>query len=567
MGRIIEVTGAPLQPGKKVTAALFSPDGRRVLTVATAQAGSSRGAASELRLWDALTRRPLTAPLKHRDAVVSTAFSPDGRRLLAAGKQETRLWDVETGTLLTLPLSYPLDGQVAFSADGRRLLVTAGNQLRCQDLSPGEDPVDDLVLLAQLLSGRQIDGTGSLAPLDAADLDHHKQTLGVRFAPSAAERLAWHRREAAACETVKDWPGALRHLERLIAAEPAQAALFYRRGEAHAQLGEWEQSAADHFRALQIQPEYAPAWQELAFAHATWKQWDRTVADYTALIESKPAAAWAWQAWFYRGLAQRNLHQPDRAVADLTEVVNRQPGDDEVLEARYYRGRTYAELRQWDPALKDYAELAKKYPNAGELLYHRGVAYAGKGDWEKAGADLTRAQTSRRLSETTWYPHLMVRLALKDQEGYRKGCAAVLHDYRGGEGKREVTSLAAWICCLAPDAVTDYEPVVRLAKTAAAKEPRNAVCARTLGAALYRAGQWTEAEPQLRQALALPQSDLAAGFLLAMTQHRLGRAAAKETLAQALQAAAQAGDLDWDRRLELELLRKEAESLLKGGNP
>src|SRR5262249_19350341 len=83
-----------------VRQALFSPDGRRVLTAC----------GKEARLWDVQTGQQVGAPLDHADEVKSVAFSPNGRRLLTflqSNQSEptvVRLWDAATGQPLPPPL-------------------------------------------------------------------------------------------------------------------------------------------------------------------------------------------------------------------------------------------------------------------------------------------------------------------------------------------------------------------------------------------------------------------------------------------------------------------------------
>jgi WD40 repeat protein len=79
-----------------------------------------------LRLWDAQTGLPIGQPLLgHGDAVLSVAFSPDGKRIVSGSYDKTlRLWDVQTGQ----PIGQPLQGHgdvvnsVAFSPDGKRIV-------------------------------------------------------------------------------------------------------------------------------------------------------------------------------------------------------------------------------------------------------------------------------------------------------------------------------------------------------------------------------------------------------------------------------------------------------------
>jgi WD40 repeat protein len=86
-------TGAPLpavieQPGLKWDANYLcvSPDGRRIFT-----AGSGTG-----RLWEAETGKPLTAPLPLGGAIRQAVFSPDGRRILTLSGRWESPWSASS---------------------------------------------------------------------------------------------------------------------------------------------------------------------------------------------------------------------------------------------------------------------------------------------------------------------------------------------------------------------------------------------------------------------------------------------------------------------------------------
>ncbi|HUS15944.1 MAG TPA: adenylate/guanylate cyclase domain-containing protein [Chloroflexia bacterium] len=72
-----------------VNAAVFSPDGKQVLT------GSGDKTA---RLWDATSGREIRSFVGHTDAVFSVAFAPDGNTMVTgSGDKTARLWDVASG--------------------------------------------------------------------------------------------------------------------------------------------------------------------------------------------------------------------------------------------------------------------------------------------------------------------------------------------------------------------------------------------------------------------------------------------------------------------------------------
>jgi WD40 repeat protein/serine/threonine protein kinase len=116
--------------------AFFSPDGRRLATVYDGYTdlylrdGSVRRYSDEVvRLWDADTGKPLSVLKGHRDRVVTAAFSRDGRRLVTASWDRTaRVWDVATGKEVAVLGPHPSSLQAAaFSPDGRRVVtVTSG---------------------------------------------------------------------------------------------------------------------------------------------------------------------------------------------------------------------------------------------------------------------------------------------------------------------------------------------------------------------------------------------------------------------------------------------------------
>jgi tetratricopeptide (TPR) repeat protein len=108
----------------------------------------------------------------------------------------------------------------------------------------------------------------------------------------------------------------------------------------------------------------------------------------------------------------------------------------------------------------------------------------------------------------------------------------------------------------------------------------------TLGAALYRAGRFDDAAKQLTKASALPPSQQTAmaytWFFLSMTHHRLGHTdEARRWLEKGIQATEEAlkppaepaeksttaaGTIPppWNRKLTLQLLRREAEEQIQG---
>jgi lipopolysaccharide biosynthesis regulator YciM len=133
--------------------------------------------------------------------------------------------------------------------------------------------------------------------------------------------------------------------------------------------------------------------------------------------------------------------------------------------------------------------------------------------------------------------------------------------------------LTSWACALAPDSADNLERAVALARRAVAAEPDNDRSAITLGAILYRVGDYGVSIERLR---ALSERDVDpkaskayALYFLSMADFKKGSVAdARKHLADAIATAdaeieANKDDpADWTRTLTLELLRSEATNLI-----
>ena len=159
----------PLAPPADTTATTLSPDGRWRAVV------DQEGA---VRVSDAVTGYH-GAPLR------LVAFSGDGRRLATVAEDHTaRVWDVATGLAVSplLAQSEPI-ARATLSADGRRLTVHGkSGAARLWDLTPDERPVEDLVLLTELLSGQALDRkTGGIEPAATLNLRTNWLALRARY--------------------------------------------------------------------------------------------------------------------------------------------------------------------------------------------------------------------------------------------------------------------------------------------------------------------------------------------------------------------------------------------------
>jgi WD40 repeat protein len=272
MVRVFATGGRPLTPplahrvAKDDARPVISPDGRLLVTVT--------GDDFRVTAWDLRSGQPdfplLKAPFGHSQFARSLTFSPDGRWLLITdqtdGGDPSMLYDARTGWRLAPVPLFSVDSE-PFSASGRLLFSTNSGAWSIRDLSPDERPADDLVRLAQLLSGRRLDeGSVLLSPLSADERRDLWQGLRARhpaeFAlPDADGMLLWHRVSAA---STKDPLGKAWYLDRLIAAEPQSGRHFADRAGARARLGLFDAAEADLRQVVACDADSLLTWHQLA---------------------------------------------------------------------------------------------------------------------------------------------------------------------------------------------------------------------------------------------------------------------------------------------------------------
>jgi WD40 repeat protein/tetratricopeptide (TPR) repeat protein len=592
----------------------FSPDDRRLLTVMGALPGG------EAQVWDVATGKPLTPPLRHEHGLLLGAFSPDGRLVLTVGDSgptyEVRLWDGTTGRLLT---SLKHDGwirEAIFSPDSRLVLVV-GDRVRVYDVATGQpltphlgdelrmqkasfSPDSSRVLTA---SGDR-DSAGEARVWDARSgqplTPPLRHAFGVEMASFSADgryvltlcagsaqvweavtglpvtppllsgtQVSWaaftpdsRRVLTASASTVRTWdlspdPRAVEDLVRL-----AQVLSRHRMSdsgtiislEANELQKEWQVLRSKYPEEFRHDSPDMPSWHRQEVEDA---------------LSSRPQSF---------GLSQGVYTFDDRpessaAIFHLDPLIAAEPASVPLL---LQRAGLHARLGHWEQAADDYDKATDQGAKGWEAWHQRGLVHAQLGQWDKASESFARATTFPDAPSEVWTHHALLRLYLGDSKGYRAACARLAERF-GDNDPFAVTQT----CALAPDAVTDLNRVVQLAEKVRASTGNSSILA-TLGGVLYRAGRFKEAAAKLTESAEMvpSQGDRERAWLYqALVEHRLGRRnEAKQALDRAVQGfekiskakakeAAEDNRDFWAQRLEFQILKREAESLLQAPKP
>ncbi len=443
---------ANIQLGGQVFAVAFSPDGRYVVS-ATGEAVA--------QVWDAATGEPVSPPLRHERAVSLATFSADSRRVLtASGLERTvRVWDAATGTPLTPPLKHASGVSLAlFSPDGRHLVTrqtaspSQGSRVQIWDLSSEDRPASDLRALAQFLAARRINATDNLVFLGTDDLRNAwtavQTKYAAEFASTPEQRWAWHGDEAAACAAAGAYETAIAHLNRLLELEPDQPRLLEQRGNAFAELGQWERAAADYAKMInQLSDNLSTRYRQFLLClwrgdQAEYRRWctkeleqvagtqnsgtandtawmcvlaPDTVVDFKPVVklgEIAVAGAGAASRWSYLntlGAALYRNGQYQDAIAKLQQGMAAHDGVGMPLDwlflamAHHRLGQT-AEARQW---------LEKSIPWIEEALRKKPLGTDSRG--RRSPADRMAAK------DLSWTERLELQLLRQETERVLQG--------------------------------------------------------------------------------------------------------------------------------------------------
>jgi tetratricopeptide (TPR) repeat protein len=271
------------------------------------------------------------------------------------------------------------------------------------------------------------------------------------------------------------------------------------------------------------------------------------------------------------------------AARDLKETVDLSP---DYVRASNELGNLYYTTSRHDLAVAQYDEAIRRSPTNPLYYSNRGASRLQAGSYRSAIDDFTTAlrldanpdpASAVRFDSTdwgAWRRAALGRLGRGDRDGYRQACARIVQCL-GRPEDHATANAAAWTCVLAPASLADSAWAVRMAETAVGRAPNNGTYLTTLGAALYRSGDFKRAARRLSEAVTSHgQGGTALDcILLAMTYHRLGdgpnsrtwleRAISKKPINHSAGHPLSWGDLPPDRWLEIHVLLREAAALFQ----
>ncbi len=558
--RVLLIDSSHAHPAWSRTTSLDSGENHRMTSVAVSADGRWLAVGGwkvdGVYVWD-LGRRRLERILTPKEPIGDKSyfvgFSPDGRRLVSTASSDAGLsyhfWSV--GTWEPGPRIDPeRNGGVLY-----RPAFTGDSRLMAVGIAP------DQVLLADAATGRELARFSTLQPVSPTPLVFSPDGTKLIARTNQKTVLVWDLRrirgrlkereldwEAPPYRTAPEAPAAVGQVQPVRAIKVVGEVLEPKARRA-AELAEMN-------RRLAALPDDAEALIHRGWVFNGQKKWPDAIADLVHLLRLRPDNL---DACWLLGEAYQESGQPAAALAELSRLLGRAPDDH---EARFERGLVALALAKPDLAADDFRRVLAALPDRDRARHRLAQALIGLGRHREALAELDTLISRDPNNDSLFDLRGIVREALGDHEqsrADREKARSMLPE------NPETLNVRAWIDATAPFNRRDPERAVVWARRAVALAPGEHNFLNTLGVALYRAGQYAEAISVLDRSLALGQGEIATvdRFFLAMAHHQFGHhAEARSHLDQAVRWVGAQKDLPDDSTNDLAAFRAEAESVL-----
>lgn len=260
------------------------------------------------------------------------------------------------------------------------------------------------------------------------------------------------RNRATVAIRLRDFDAAEQDIDAAIRLAPADAELYYVKGNVYAFSDRWELAVAAYDEALRLDPKLVQAQHNRALQLARLGRFEDAIADNRAVLERQPAhetARWDIAVWYARigqrdrdpekfrialGIAAEFLEQNPRHVdalvfagklhGNLGRYSDGSGADDDLaaserllgeaiaaapehIGARHARGVTRLKARNWRGAIEDWQEYLRLRPEAPDragICNDLSTAFLELRDFEQAKALLNEAIEAR--PDAVYYTNL-----------------------------------------------------------------------------------------------------------------------------------------------------------------
>ena len=160
--------------------------------------------------------------------------------------------------------------------------------------------------------------------------------------------------------------------------------IYYERGLAQAEFGQYQGALIDLDEAILLDREYKEAYFLKGKIYIKLESYNNSIDVLTKAIKIDPGNEY----FYYRALAYYYLQSYTASIHDLNRAISLLPDN---KDAYYLRGEAYLELEDYEYAIKDFSKVIQLDSNYSEAYIDRGIAYYHQKQYEDAFSDYEKA--------------------------------------------------------------------------------------------------------------------------------------------------------------------------------
>jgi tetratricopeptide (TPR) repeat protein/photosystem II stability/assembly factor-like uncharacterized protein len=180
-----------------------------------------------------------------------------------------------------------------------------------------------------------------------------------------------------------DYDMAIVYFNMVISSEPDFGEAYNNRGLAYHAKGDNDSALADFEKAIELLPDSAIPYSNRGAVYLSMGDYENAIADLDKALELDPTFS---KAYYNRGLTYLGLGDYDNAIADFDKAIEFTPEEVSTILNKVPTGES-----PLSAGLMDYFQYTQSYADLPSAYAYRGIAHFGKGDLDRAIADLEKA--------------------------------------------------------------------------------------------------------------------------------------------------------------------------------
>ena len=153
------------------------------------------------------------------------------------------------------------------------------------------------------------------------------------------------------------------------------------------------------------------------------REYNEALAEYTKMIEARPDLG---NGYFFRAMAEDNLHRLNDAIADYKQAISRETYAPQIAAAYYNVGLCYKEKHKWKEAVTNFNTAAKGGEDSEDLYYNRAVCYDNLARYTESDKDYSRAVAADPDNMETRNERCVERIKARNYRGAEEDCRAMI---------------------------------------------------------------------------------------------------------------------------------------------